>query len=224
MKPKIMKNAAYWSGVVILGLVVGVSIQFVTAWTEPTEAPPGGNLSAPVNTGETGQIKQGNLILNSLGTYLTGLLVNGQFQITNGKGYTDLDNLTQKTDPENTLATKSYVDAQSGGGGGMTKITSSENSSITDGQVQELREFADTDNCRVVYYRCVYTDTASNTHYLYMNTNQFRIMYNSSNVWRDIHFDSGNCWRWADGGPKCLVNIGTSIYCSGGWAFYGSCN
>ncbi len=114
MKTKIIKNITYWSGVVILGLVVGISIQFVAAWTEPTQAPPGGNVGAPLNTGNLGQIKNGNLILNALGNYLTGLLVNGNLQIANGKGYSPS---TTEADPGNTLVTKDYVDAQSGGGG-----------------------------------------------------------------------------------------------------------
>ncbi len=112
MKTKIIKNITYWSGVVILGLVVGISIQFVAAWTEPTQAPPGGNVGAPVNTGDLGQIKNGNLILNALGNYLTGLLVNGNLQIANGKGYSPS---TTEADPGNTLVTKDYVDAQSEG-------------------------------------------------------------------------------------------------------------
>jgi hypothetical protein len=47
---KIFENAVWWSGVVTVGLVLGISLQFVRAWTEPTEAPPGGNVGAPINT------------------------------------------------------------------------------------------------------------------------------------------------------------------------------
>ncbi len=43
---------------------------------------------------------------------MTGLLVNGNLQITNGKGYS---NSTTEADPANTLVTKDYVDAQSEG-------------------------------------------------------------------------------------------------------------
>ena len=46
----------------------------VYAWTEPTVAPPGGNVSPPLNVGSTGQSKAGGLILNTGGA-VTGLIV-----------------------------------------------------------------------------------------------------------------------------------------------------
>lgn len=58
---KIFENGVWWAGVVMVGLVLGVSLQFVQAWTEPTQAPPGGNLGAPVNTGGSYQLKSGVL-------------------------------------------------------------------------------------------------------------------------------------------------------------------
>lgn len=85
MKTKISKQVTYWFGVVAIGLMVGLSIQFVAAWTEPTAAPPGGNVGAPVNTGGIGQVKEGNMILNSLGLYPTGLTVNGNMHVINGE-------------------------------------------------------------------------------------------------------------------------------------------
>lgn len=54
---KIFENAVWWSGVVMVGLILGISPQFVRAWTEPMEAPPGGNVGAPVNTGANTQWK-----------------------------------------------------------------------------------------------------------------------------------------------------------------------
>jgi hypothetical protein len=58
---KIFENAIWWSGVIMIGLILGISLQFVKAWTEPSAAPPGGNVGAPINTGLLGQIKQGVL-------------------------------------------------------------------------------------------------------------------------------------------------------------------
>lgn len=103
MKTKIAKTAAYWLGVVALGLVVGVSIQFVTAWTEPTAAPPGGNVGAPVNTSSILQAKLGDFIAQNLGAYNLTLVQ---------KGYSVS---TTAADLGTTLATKDYVDAQGGG-------------------------------------------------------------------------------------------------------------
>lgn len=42
------------------GLVVSAALA-VSAWTGPTQSPPGGNVAAPVNTSSTGQVKAGNL-------------------------------------------------------------------------------------------------------------------------------------------------------------------
>jgi hypothetical protein len=48
------------------------------AWTEPTSTPPYGNISAPINVSNQGQIKYGGLLLN-LGGATTGLIVaNGE--------------------------------------------------------------------------------------------------------------------------------------------------
>jgi hypothetical protein len=56
---------------VLAGLIVTT---WVWAWSEPTVAPPGGNVYAPLNTGSGGQIKTGGLILNTGGA-TNGLIV-----------------------------------------------------------------------------------------------------------------------------------------------------
>lgn len=48
--------------IVIMILVAGVSL--VSAWTAPTQAPPAGNVSAPVNVGALSQVKTGALEVN----------------------------------------------------------------------------------------------------------------------------------------------------------------
>ncbi len=63
--------------VIILSTVVLFSVYLVLAqvvWVEPTVAPPGGNVGAPLNTGSTGQSKSGGLILNTGGA-ANGLIV-----------------------------------------------------------------------------------------------------------------------------------------------------
>jgi len=54
-------------------MVLAISY-FVLAWTEPSQAPPGGNVLAPLNVGSAGQSKAGGLILNTGGA-ATGLIV-----------------------------------------------------------------------------------------------------------------------------------------------------
>jgi len=46
----------------------------IFAWTEPSQTPPGGNVNAPLNVGNTGQSKSGGLIINTGGA-ATGLVV-----------------------------------------------------------------------------------------------------------------------------------------------------
>jgi len=50
-------------------------VVFAWAWVEPTQAPPKGNVPAPLNVGPTGQAKRGNLMLNTDGSLEYGLLI-----------------------------------------------------------------------------------------------------------------------------------------------------
>lgn len=65
----------YWLSVIVIGIALGLALQFVRAWTEPTSSPPAGNLGAPINTSATAQTKAGNLNVNGgmlIGTSTTG--------------------------------------------------------------------------------------------------------------------------------------------------------
>lgn len=82
---KIFENAIWWSGVIMVGLILGISLQFVRAWTEPTVAPPGGNVGAPINTGANQQLKGDFLShIGSLG--LAGVLETFGFKMPTGAG------------------------------------------------------------------------------------------------------------------------------------------
>jgi len=81
MKQKIAKRFTYWLEVAAIGIVLGLILQGARAWTEPSASPPGGNLGAPINTGNAGQVKQGPLGVNSDGIIPTGLLVTGNVGI-----------------------------------------------------------------------------------------------------------------------------------------------
>jgi|GEM_PF-2345958 len=56
---KIYHRLTFWLGVLVLGTLVGVSIQFTRAWVEPSSSAPEGNIAAPVNTGASRQVKKG---------------------------------------------------------------------------------------------------------------------------------------------------------------------
>lgn len=60
------KQVVYWSLVVVIGVALGLALQFVRAWTEPPAdvTPPEGNVVAPVTTSGNTQIKWGSLFVN----------------------------------------------------------------------------------------------------------------------------------------------------------------
>lgn len=77
MKTKLQKLSRpllYWLSVSIFGVVIGFSLQFAKAWTEPGSAAPNGNVGGPLTTGNPGQTKSGGLRLNTGGA-ANGLIV-----------------------------------------------------------------------------------------------------------------------------------------------------
>ena len=60
-----MQKTRYVAGLGI-PLVALLSFTLVAAWTDPTEAPPNGNVAAPINVGSTAQVKNGGLGVNTL--------------------------------------------------------------------------------------------------------------------------------------------------------------
>lgn len=64
---------------IIVCLVILTGVNLVYAWTGPTQAPPGGNVAAPINISSVSQYKAGAL---SIG----GLLQTAAFQLTTGAG------------------------------------------------------------------------------------------------------------------------------------------
>ena len=59
------KQITHWLSVIVIGIALGFALQFVRAWTEPTTAPPGGNVGAPINTGANKQVKKGTATQNA---------------------------------------------------------------------------------------------------------------------------------------------------------------
>lgn len=79
----------------LLTLLTGLS--FVSAWTGPGSSPPGGNVDAPINVGNTDQIKEGALRVNGFrnigDTLLSGVSAYLNFGETPGAtGYGIRDN------------------------------------------------------------------------------------------------------------------------------------
>jgi len=62
------QNISHWLSVIIIGIALGLALQFVRAWTEPTSFPPSGNVGAPINTGSQPQTREGGLLMGSATT------------------------------------------------------------------------------------------------------------------------------------------------------------
>lgn len=56
-----MKKIVYSFSVIAIALLIGTSLNFAKAWTEPTLAPPSQNIGAPLNASATSQVKTGAL-------------------------------------------------------------------------------------------------------------------------------------------------------------------
>ena len=117
-------KVTYWLKVVSLGLVLGLGLQFAQAWTAPTVAPPGGNVSGPVTLGVGAQYKTGKLGVNSnitpIGAFEVG---SGGNALIGGKAYSAS---TIATDLGTTLATKDYVDGKAAVGDNLGNHTATQ--------------------------------------------------------------------------------------------------
>lgn len=69
---RVIHDVVQWGKVIVLGVVLGLGIQFVSAWTNPTVAPPGGNVAGPLTTGVVAQERLGALTVK--GTMTTNRL------------------------------------------------------------------------------------------------------------------------------------------------------
>lgn len=58
----------------LLGAFLFIGASLVLAWTGPTNAPPNGNISPPINVGATDQVKNAGLAVNSLAVFGNAIL------------------------------------------------------------------------------------------------------------------------------------------------------
>lgn len=65
-------NSIYFSkqfGIFLTAFLVLLVAFTASAWTGPTQSPPGGNVAAPVNVGSTDQVKNGGLSVNAFAAF-----------------------------------------------------------------------------------------------------------------------------------------------------------
>lgn len=77
-----MKNISQTLKIIALALAFSFGLSYVYAWTAPTAPPPGGNTSAPINTGSTTQWRLGNFGIGTTVAPIRALQVNGELSIT----------------------------------------------------------------------------------------------------------------------------------------------
>jgi hypothetical protein len=86
LSTRITSRVSYWTKVIVLGLIVGLGMQIAFAWTTPTSAPPGGNVSGPITTSSIQQTKLGNLILGNDLAVSRNAVLGGYVSVSNTTG------------------------------------------------------------------------------------------------------------------------------------------
>jgi hypothetical protein len=106
---RVSQGLIYWTRVATLGVVIGVGLQFASAWTNPTAAPPLGNVSGPVTTSAIAQYKAGAIGFGGLVKAYLGIDANNNRIV----------NVATPVDGKDAV-NKDYIDANAGGGPGST--------------------------------------------------------------------------------------------------------
>ena len=112
---KTNKQITHWLSVIVIGIALGLGLQFVRAWTEPTTAPPNGNVGAPINTSVNPQTKSG------------GLNIGGKLKVGNdaqpqATGQIRWNEISKDFEGFDGTVWKSFT-AQGGGGGTLDPCT-----------------------------------------------------------------------------------------------------
>lgn len=55
------QSVKYYTGMISLGVLLGLGLQFAQAWSNPSQSAPNGNVDGPINLGAGTQVKTGSL-------------------------------------------------------------------------------------------------------------------------------------------------------------------
>lgn len=119
-KEKILKKFSYWFSVAVVGIVLGFALQFAKAWTEPTSAPPAGNVAAPITTGSSSQYKNAGLAVNGVFRSYSNGIFDGNVGIGTTSPTKKLDVIGTAKANEFCLGASCITSWPSGSGGGIT--------------------------------------------------------------------------------------------------------
>lgn len=86
-----MRNITQSIKVVALAVILSLGLSYVYAWTAPSTNPPTGNVSAPINTGTTAQVKDGSFGVNGLLRGYGDVIVDGNVGIGTASPSAKLD-------------------------------------------------------------------------------------------------------------------------------------
>ncbi len=96
MKKLFLENAK----TILLAIILSSGLSIASAWTGPTTTAPGGNVSTPINVGNSVQIKLGGFWADALGT-TNGVLSTGNVSLTNVQSTVTVDSRSyQRTDSD----------------------------------------------------------------------------------------------------------------------------
>lgn len=112
MKNKIYSKAISISFGVII--ILFLTVFYISAWTDPTAVPPGGNVSAPINVGGSLQAKEGVLVLQRQGL-LPSLETHGSTLLSTNSGMVGIGttNPTEKLDLNGNFVMTGYLNFNS---------------------------------------------------------------------------------------------------------------
>jgi len=196
-KESFPQKATYWLGVVTIGLLVGLSLQFVRAWTEPTLAPPNGNVGAPINTSWNPQSKAGNLAVNALGISGSGAAL----QIPNGS--VGIGTATPNSVKQNIIDVKdAWIRDANGGAGAWASAAGGGGSTINLGNGTVPPQFGSNKDCYWV------NPKRSRWHNDICNVGYY---VRGVSFWADNNWDNGNTLC-------CKIDTASPTYCANGQA------
>lgn len=221
---KIYHSLTIWLAVVVLGTIIGISIQFSRAWVEPSLNAPDGNIAAPINTGATEQTKVGkagqkaDICVDAYGNgdkkCLSELISFPACTLAGGMP-TTVGAVTLCKFPGSSCAsgwtqylkyTETSANTCTGGGGCGTSVTSGSHTFNNINPVTEARPYSDGNQTS---YECNCTSVCVNpTCCLYDSV--FEACYSCCNAYSTV---CGTCTSCGAGNAKTCNSTVTAVGC-----------